>query len=137
MLLNSRIKASVQENSFRARSRSLALGQPAIIAGASHASALTRHLNFLSRSTSSMVLELSSGAFSPKISDIRYQISSYCRLIWTFSAHFNFLSRLESSMVLELSFGASSLKKQGNTHCWLKNVRYQAIEYMFGHFQHI
>ena len=52
------------------------------------------------------------------------QISSYCRHIFTFPAHLNFISRSTSSMVLDPSSGASSLKKQGNLHRWLKNVRY-------------
>ena len=38
-------------------------------------------------------------------------------------------------MVLELNSGASSPKKQENLHRWLKNVRYQAIADIFGHFQ--
>ena len=95
------------------------------------------HLIFISRSSSSMVLEPRSGASSLKkqVNLHRWlkkrKISSYGRHIWTCSTHWNFVSRSTSSIVLEPSSGASSLKKQGNLHRWLKNVRYQAIADIF------
>ena len=72
------------------------------------------HLNLISRSTSSIVLEPNSGASSLKKQGNLHRCLnnvSFCRHIWTFSAHWNFVSRSTSSMVPVLSSWASSLKK--------------------------
>ena len=82
-------------------------------------------LNFIMRSTSFMVLKLSSVASSLKKQE---QISKadILQTFLTFPLHLNFISRsiFHGS---QLSSGASILKKQGHHHRLLKNVRYQAI----------
>ena len=101
------------------------------------------HWNFVSRSTSSMVLELSSGASSPKkqghlhrwLKNVRCQ--AIADIFWHFQHIWTSKAGLHLQWFSSLVRGSFSPKKQGHLHRWLKNVRYQAIADIFWHLQHI